>query len=375
MPKTLNEIYERLLCAIDELFMDDVRTALQWLVSSERPLTLAEFAEACSIHVRNETDIHVEEISEDILHGLLNVLGPLILVEETQASSYHKQDWDLPSYANLRDCFGPYAPLLHYASQSGNVELVEFLIEKGADLTAGTDYGNTPLHEAIRHRAVDVVKLLIQRGADVSVVDRSGLTPIHLVIEYGLTRCCSRAVAVIRLLFEVLLDASHTFPEDDYSRSPLLYSILTGEYEFFELLVQHQAPQACDRFGSSPLSTAVRGGREDMVRLLLTLPDVDITSDDCCGRTPLWWARKQLYAHIEKLLLEHSHEHGADISIFEPSCQENTADVEYATVGRLMTVGGSFVQRFQLGGRCIHGGDNDDDYELVPSVKVEAVVD
>ncbi|KAI0151577.1 hypothetical protein GGR57DRAFT_176445 [Xylariaceae sp. FL1272] len=102
MPKNLYETYERMLCVIDELNVDDVRTALEWLVVSERPLTLAEFTEACSIRVSHENDPYIEEIREDVIYGLLNVLGSFILVEDIPASSYHKQDWDLPSYTSCR---------------------------------------------------------------------------------------------------------------------------------------------------------------------------------------------------------------------------------------------------------------------------------
>ncbi len=55
---------------------------------------------------------------------------------------------------------------LHGASKSGNLELVKFLIEEGADVNAPDEVGMTPLHLAAKHGHSEVVKLLIQKKAD-----------------------------------------------------------------------------------------------------------------------------------------------------------------------------------------------------------------
>jgi len=42
--------------------------------------------------------------------------------------------------------------LLHFASESGNLELVKIFIENGADINAKTNDGETPLHFATESR-------------------------------------------------------------------------------------------------------------------------------------------------------------------------------------------------------------------------------
>jgi hypothetical protein len=39
LPKSLNETYDRILMSIDELYVEDARRILQWLVFSARPVS------------------------------------------------------------------------------------------------------------------------------------------------------------------------------------------------------------------------------------------------------------------------------------------------------------------------------------------------
>jgi ankyrin repeat protein len=60
-------------------------------------------------------------------------------------------------------------------------ELVDFLVEKGANIQSKDSIGWTPLHHAAYYENKDIVALLIKRGADVNVVDNNGKTPLHLI--------------------------------------------------------------------------------------------------------------------------------------------------------------------------------------------------
>jgi hypothetical protein len=51
MPKGLDKTYERVLDAIDDMYFDEARTALEWLAFSVELVTVAELAEACSISI------------------------------------------------------------------------------------------------------------------------------------------------------------------------------------------------------------------------------------------------------------------------------------------------------------------------------------
>ena len=54
LPKSLNETYDRILLNVPRLHWDDTHRALQWLIFSQRPMTLAELAEAIAVNVDEE---------------------------------------------------------------------------------------------------------------------------------------------------------------------------------------------------------------------------------------------------------------------------------------------------------------------------------
>ncbi len=69
----------------------------------------------------------------------------------------------------------------------GNVDppMLEFLLSKGADVTAVNRKGATPLHTMLLgHLSRDKFRLLVEKGADVNAPDNNGLTPLHYAVVY-----------------------------------------------------------------------------------------------------------------------------------------------------------------------------------------------
>lgn len=80
-----------------------------------------------------------------------------------------------PSLVHFRDAEESTA--LHYAVWKGHRELVELLLDNGADVNAhnaNDHWGTTPLHAAAHSNNSTLVKLLVERGADLNAVDING---------------------------------------------------------------------------------------------------------------------------------------------------------------------------------------------------------
>ena len=69
---------------------------------------------------------------------------------------------------------------LHVAAIQGKANIVQQLIEAGADINAPGEHGYTPLHEACAQGKIEVVELLLRNGADVAIENKDGNTPLEL---------------------------------------------------------------------------------------------------------------------------------------------------------------------------------------------------
>ena len=76
-------------------------------------------------------------------------------------------------------------PLIHQAALYADVEVVAFLIEKGADVNVAFE-GVTAMHDlAERDDRNEVIDLLVIKGASLNPIDREGKTPLDIAIDIG----------------------------------------------------------------------------------------------------------------------------------------------------------------------------------------------
>ena len=71
---------------------------------------------------------------------------------------------------------GKIGPALAGASYGGHKEVVQFLLDNGADINIRDENGTTPLMNAVIGEKTEIVKLLLERGANpnLSVINEKG---------------------------------------------------------------------------------------------------------------------------------------------------------------------------------------------------------
>ncbi|WP_246038674.1 ankyrin repeat domain-containing protein [Wolbachia endosymbiont of Leptopilina clavipes] len=74
---------------------------------------------------------------------------------------------------------GEKVTLLHLAASCNLENIVNALIEKGANVNEKGAGGETPLHETTHLKSINIANVLIKKGADVNSVDMLGNTPLH----------------------------------------------------------------------------------------------------------------------------------------------------------------------------------------------------
>lgn len=126
MPRTLDETYERIMSAIDELYFDEARAALEWLVFSNTPLSIAELTEACSISTSNGTDPFLLEGGLEATIGLLGVISPLVLISDADLPSDPSKDFDV----NAIPTGEPYPAKYPSERYSQRIRLAHFSVKE-----------------------------------------------------------------------------------------------------------------------------------------------------------------------------------------------------------------------------------------------------
>ena len=116
------------------------------------------------------------------------------------------------------DSFGCTA--LHWAAQRGDVNIAKILLDSQTnDVNCIDDEGKTPLHFSVIVGHLDMVKFLIERGADVDAVAGDGTTPIfHAVMEY------SPEFILTLAEYDCKMNVS-----DEYGSTPLHRAVETGD--------------------------------------------------------------------------------------------------------------------------------------------------
>ena len=217
---------------------------------------------------------------------------------------------------------------LHCAANHNHADVMEVLIDAGADIEAkDDDTGSSPLHLS---RGLDVVKLLVKAGAEVRATDNKGYTCLMCASYEGHTETVRYLVglpevdmnhlnnrgytSLHRAVFEnhsdvvkVLIDAgADVEAKNDNGRSPLHRACMVGNPEIVQMLVEAGA-DVCAVDGKSDrcLSVAACHGHTETVRYLVGLPEVDVNHRNLLGHTARDYARVKGHAGVVQVLLEH----------------------------------------------------------------------
>ena len=67
---------------------------------------------------------------------------------------------------------------------SDSVEAVRLMLENDVDVKAADNLGDTALHGAARIKSAEIVQLLVDAGAEINVVNKRGQTPLFTAEHY-----------------------------------------------------------------------------------------------------------------------------------------------------------------------------------------------
>jgi ankyrin repeat protein len=179
---------------------------------------------------------------------------------------------------------------LHVAAEQGQLQRVERLLSKGAEINALDGNGNAPLHLAVIYGHPEVAMLLVRSGADVHAKQKNkmGGTPLFWAAQNG-----------YKDLVALILEKSPgNGLECEDAWAVLSLAASAGHRDVVELLLSKGASANAkdnEGLGMTPLHFVARYGRGEsgkVVELLLN-KGAQINARDNQGRTPLSCAMQE----------------------------------------------------------------------------------
>lgn len=170
-----------------------------------------------------------------------------------------------------------------------------------SDVNASTMHGrSTALHLAVSATDDDdVVKervdILLRAGASADVQDEFGETPLHLAVRHGLRHTAECLVTV----------GTDVNLVDRYFQTALHFAASKGFDDVVRVLLKRPScdVNVVDLNGETPLHLAAGKGHTAVVRLLVTRPDIQVDKADARGMLPLHKAIESGFVDVVQELL------------------------------------------------------------------------
>ncbi len=208
----------------------------------------------------------------------------------------------LEEFSNANACMkNNEITALRLAAGHGDIDMVEALLDKGAQLNAKSDKDFAALDTACSEGHLAVVRLLLKKGADMDVIDGYGFTTL-------MTTCQAGRLEVARLLIKKKADVNNEGPG---GWTALMSAAKSGHLEIVNLLIEKGAKVNASTHDSGwvALMSAAKNGHLEVVRLLIE-KGADVNAQDNSGWTALMSAAKSGHLKIVSLLIEK----GADVN-------------------------------------------------------------
>lgn len=207
-------------------------------------VTNAELLQLAHYRIQENVDMNKPSLEDESGYTLLHYAVTNAKLNLVQLLIEHGADVNLKNSRYL----GPldYA---FFSRTKDTYDVYKLLLEKGADCKAADDSGITPLHRALRSQPLKTIKLLVDHGADMTALHLNGMTSLHQVSQ-------NSHVDVVQFVLD------HGFDIDCMSEdgvTPLHHAAANGSPEASEFFLRRGAMVNTKSLnGKTPLIYAVQ---------------------------------------------------------------------------------------------------------------------
>ncbi|KAJ7298032.1 hypothetical protein O6H91_Y020900 [Diphasiastrum complanatum] len=206
-------------------------------------------------------DAHAQQLYEAVLDGDTFVVAGLIAKE--------------PQLVNRTAHYRQLAPL-HLAASNSQFDVMNILLQQGANVNAISHIGQTPLMLACKAGSLACVQQLLEHGANVLSFDTSySRTPLHYAAKGGHTECVKRLLIAAQT--GTVNDSWYINVRDAKGTTPLHLAARRGHLAVLKVLLDNGALVSAIASttgngpgrGSTPLHCAARKGSPECIQELI----------------------------------------------------------------------------------------------------------
>jgi len=182
---------------------------------------------------------------------------------------------------------------LMIAAWNGNAEIVQMLVDAGAQLNVQNNYGRTALFLAAHNGKVEIVKLLIAAGAEIA--EKEDAQTALMIVAYN------GNAEIIKLLIAA---GAQLDVKDSKGRTALMHAVDQGRAEVVQLLIDAGAQiNVKNNESDTALTLAVKNYVPAKVIQSLIAAGAKLDEQDDHGYTPLMRAAYNGNAEAVQLLI------------------------------------------------------------------------
>ena len=228
-----------------------------------------------------------------------------------------REEWMINSHTiSARDGAGNTP--LHLSAEWKIIQMILYLLDKGADINARNTNNETPLFSAVKSDSPEAIRTLLGAGggikADINARDFLGNSVLHATVKWSAYNSAalllsmtsdgfksliySKNLAGKTVLHEAAKQGNSTFiriflnaradinAADEIGRPPLTEAVLTNKIEAVDLLLNNGAsPVQQDMYGRTPLHEAVAMGNTGCISAIRKAGGNPLARD-AYGKTP-----------------------------------------------------------------------------------------
>ena len=284
-----------------EMIYDKKFWAVQLLVNAGAPITpwhvsiaaAENFMPAVQLFVENGVNINQKDerpLSKASESGNLEIVQYLLKTGKNSQETLNDALWELCDARPTPD----------------TLKIAQLLLDSGAQVNSQAGfYNTTPLHGAAQNGSLELVKLLVSKGAKVNAVSKELSRPLAKAVQ-------ADNLEIAKFLLEHGTDKTINHSDDEFQTA--IFKARSAKMA--QLLIANGANVSDrDKKGLSVLLHAVANHLDfDLLKVLLQ-NGADINAQDKSGTTALLWAAQHPYERDDKNCVQILLENGANANV------------------------------------------------------------